>query len=347
MRDDVSSRPPRVAATGEPEDERREADEIRCDLVTHGERFADFGLEAHATWLREAGSVHPTLAHARMIIDTDVGGDPDDAVALAVAVGTVPELGPVVTSDERGGARARFARYLLDALGRPEVAVVSGRQLADTRYFCVEGLMPAEVPAQSTDVAGALRSLSDTSTGPLRWVGLGPASNLADLATTHPDLVSRLVVAQIGGRDPLSQARPNFRLGPEAAATMLRSTAEPHLVISDVTFRPQIEISADTPLYRSLADDTACGWKALVRANFDRWFAAFHPTSMLHDPLTLSASLQLPYVDFSLERVAVRPDGRMHRAGEGRPAFVSRSADYDAFMRWVQAGLEGTPAARR
>lgn len=285
-----------------------------------------------------------------MIIDTDVGGDPDDAIALAVAARTVPELALVVTSDERGGARARFARHLPDSLGRPEVAIVGGRQLGDTRYFFVEGLTPAEVPAQSTDVAGAVRSLSNTSTGSLRWVGLGPASNLADLATRHPDLVSRLVVTQMGGaihyRKP-DRAEHNFRLDPDAAATMLGSTAEPHLVISDVTFRPEIEISADTPLYRSLADDTACGWKALVRANFDRWFGAFHPTSMLHDPLTLSASLQLPYVDFSLERVVVRPNGRMQLAEEGRPAFVSRSADYDAFMSWVRAGLEGTPAARR
>jgi hypothetical protein len=65
------------------------------------------------------------------------------------------------------------------------------------------------------------------------------------------------------------------------------------------------------------------------------------------DPLTLSASLQLPHVDFSLERVVVRPDGRMQLAEEGRLAFVSRSADYDAFMRWVRAGLEETPAGRR
>ena len=119
----------------------------------------------------------------------------------------------------------------------------------------------------------------------------------------------------------------------------MSSITSPHLVVSDVTFRPEIEVSVETHLYRQLAANTACTWQALLKANFDRWFATFHPTSMLHDPLTVSAALQLPYVDFSLERVAVDADGRMRLTEEGRPVFVGRSADYDAFMKWVEAGL--------
>src|SRR6266545_1657747 len=85
------------------------------------------------------------LATAPLIIDTDLGGDPDDAFALAVAALTVAELALVITTDEAAGERARFARYLLDLLGRPEVPVVSGADPGNTRYFCVEGLAPAAV----------------------------------------------------------------------------------------------------------------------------------------------------------------------------------------------------------
>lgn len=331
----------RVAA-GESNDGQDDANEIRRELVGHGELFADFGLGTHASQLRRAGSVQPSLAHAPMIIDTDVGGDPDDAVALAIAARRVPELALVITSDERDGARGRFARHLLDCLGRTDVPVVSGRQLADTRYFCVDGLTPAEIPPQSTDVAGAVRSLGEVSNGPIRWVGIGPASNLSDLVTSHPGSAGRLVVTQMGGairyRTP-ERAEHNFRLDPDGAGNVLSSITSPHLVLSDVTFRPEIGVSTETHLYRRLAAHTACRWQALLKANFDRWFAAFHPTSMLHDPLTLSAALQLPYVDFSLERVAVGPDGRMRLAEEGRPVFVSRAAEYDVFMKWVEAGL--------
>jgi len=80
------------------------------------------------------------LATAPVIIDTDIGGDPDDAVALAVAALTVPELALVITTDELRGERARFARHHLDLLGRPDVPVVRGADLGNERYFCVDGL---------------------------------------------------------------------------------------------------------------------------------------------------------------------------------------------------------------
>lgn len=70
---------------------------------------------------------------APMVIDTDLGGDPDDTVALVVAARRVPELRLVVTSDEYGGERARLVRYLLDLVGRPDVRVVAGADLGNTR----------------------------------------------------------------------------------------------------------------------------------------------------------------------------------------------------------------------
>ena len=63
------------------------------------------------------------LRRAPLIIDTDIGGDPDDTLALAAAALTVPELALVITCDETGppapGQRARLARALLDLAGRP------------------------------------------------------------------------------------------------------------------------------------------------------------------------------------------------------------------------------------
>ena len=80
---------------------------------------------------------------APMIIDTDIGGDPDDTVAVVAAGLRVPELALVVTSDEYGGERARFVRYLLDLVGRQDVRggcwVGSWQQQAVLRGWVVSG----------------------------------------------------------------------------------------------------------------------------------------------------------------------------------------------------------------
>jgi hypothetical protein len=102
------------------------------------------------------------LATAPVIVDTDLGGDPDDAIAFTVAALTVPELALVITTDELRGERARFARHLLDLLGRPDVPVVGGADLDNDRYFCVEGLTPPTVGQQPDAVAAAVEAVCAT-----------------------------------------------------------------------------------------------------------------------------------------------------------------------------------------
>jgi hypothetical protein len=71
---------------------------------------------------------------------------------------------------------------------------------------------------------------------------------------------------------------------------------------------------------------------------------------MQHDALTLTAALRLPFVEFTIAEVAFDRIGRMTAipvrglgAVSGTPmgptAYVSRSARYDAFNRWLEQHL--------
>ncbi|WP_427896445.1 nucleoside hydrolase [Kribbella sp. GL6] len=278
-----------------------------------------------------------------MIIDTDAGGDLDDSVALVVAGRLVPELGLVVTGDEFGGERARFVRWLLDLVGRPEVGVVAGADLGNRRGFVVGGMCPGDVPWQGTDVAGAVDEVMARCDGPVPWVGMGPMSNLAALQRERPELVARMVVTQMGGavnyRDP-ARAEHNFRADPAAAIEVLPALERwgpPTFVTSDVTFDPAMELTADSRLYQRWTEPGATPWERVLREQFDRWTAKY--VAMQHDALALAAALLWPGVRFARERVVLDELARMSLAPDGTEIAMSVSADYPAFMRWLEQAL--------
>lgn len=280
---------------------------------------------------------------APMIVDTDIGGDPDDAIALAVAALRVPQLALVLTSDECGGARARFARHFLDLLGRSDVPVVSGRGLGSSRYFCVGELVPVNVSPQSSDVVSAVDAVCARSAGAVRWVGMGPVSNLADVLEARPELASRLLVTQMGGaieyRDP-GRAEHNFRLDPVAARRLITELSNPRLVISDVTFQSANEVTLESALYRGLSSTGAPDWALLLREHLGKWFAEFHPGSMQHDALALATALHHPAVASRDERVALDTAGRMSLSPDGAEVRLARKVDYAGFHWWLGKQLD-------
>lgn len=320
------------------------------NMIELGRRHPQSPLAQVAAQL--ATAPHPPSAESPtgpVIIDTDIGGDADDAIAVAVAALRLPTLALLVTSDECACLRARFARRFLDQLGRSDVPVVSGTDLGNTRYLCVEDLVPDDVAAPTADLASTVEAICATTNGPVRWVGMGPMSNLARVLTTHPHLAERLLVTQMGGalryRDP-TRAEHNIRLDPTAAIQVIQNPNLPlWLVTSDITFTPQLEVTAASPVYAALTTPTAPAWARTLRAHLDRWFADFHPGTIQHDALTLTAALHLPFVDFDTTAVAIDEHGRMREEPTGIPMMLSTSARYPAFMDWLHRQLtpQSTP----
>lgn len=308
-------------------------------ITDHADRFRKYGFGLIADKLHAGGPPPRSLQGTPVIIDTDIGGDPDDAVAVICAAITVPELSLVITSDEHDGARARFARYLLDLLDRSDVPVVSGAQLSHTRYWVVEDLIPSDIPAQPDDVSQAVNAVCTGTDGPVRWVGMGPLTNLAHVLTQSPRLTDRLAITQTGGainyRDP-SRASHNFRLDPAAAITVINEATDLHLVISDVTTNDAIAIRPGDDFYVRLTKPDAPPWATVLRQHLDHWYASFHPFTHQHDSLTLTAALRLPFVTFTRRhRFRIEPDARMFLDANGHDTWTATAADYPAFLTWL------------
>ena len=285
-----------------------------------------------------------------VIIDTEIGGEPDDAIALAVAARELPELALVVTSDEISGQRARFARYLLDCLHRPDVPVVAGHQLSATPCYFAHGLTPRQVSGDPDDVALAVAAVCGRGGGRARWIGLGPLTNLAALLTEDPGLARRLSITQLGGLGALgwlsglgeggpSLPQRNFRLDPASARVVLGAARDLRVVNVDAAFSRDAAITAASPLYRELADPAAPRWARVLAAHCGQFFAQYHPAVIPAGPLTLSAALRLPFAQFRATRVSVDRAGRMREDHAGSSALVSTCADGPAVSHWLHARL--------
>ncbi|MFF0494300.1 nucleoside hydrolase [Nocardia sp. NPDC004068] len=285
-----------------------------------------------------------------VVLNTDIAYDPDNFVAMVIAARLVPvgQLA-VVTSDEVGGLRARFARRVLDAMGRGEVPVIEGIDLGGTRRYLPDPgqripdyirPLPDENEDRRHRMTDALLHLVASARGPVRWVGCGPMSELAVLFTTAPEYADQLIVTQMGGwltgyRNP-ARASHNFATDVGSAGLALRVLPRPRLVLSDHTNHPAIRVTEDWELIHTLAADSAPDWARWLSTHFHRWFTR-KGGSWMHDPLTLSAALGYPFVRFADELIDIGDDARLYRDPCGRPMQVSTDVAYEPFLEWMQS----------
>ena len=103
-------------------------------------------------------------------------------------------------SDEMSGQRARFARFLLDSAGRPDVPVVAGQQLSATPCYLATGLTPSWVASQPREIASAVAAACGGTSGAAHWIGIGPLSNLAAILEDSPALAGE-TIHHSAGRD--------------------------------------------------------------------------------------------------------------------------------------------------
>jgi purine nucleosidase len=177
----------------------------------------------------------PVLAQqdrTKIILDTDIGTDIDDAWALGYALKSPAfEILGVTVSDADTPARARIACKLLARLGRTEVPVAVGRQTAAVPPDRVDYQFAWAEDFQGYRPIGtsAVEFLAETirrSPGEVTLVAVGPLQNIGDLVRTHPDvvpLVKRVVLMSgsiaANAYGPAAVAEWNVKLAiPEAQA---------------------------------------------------------------------------------------------------------------------------------
>ena len=285
------------------------------------------------------GETPPT---EKIVLDTDIGDDIDDAYALALIV-SLPNarlLGVTTTYGETQ-KRAELAAKLLHLCGRDEVPVYAGRvgsAKMGRQYEWAQGFRSPSL--KSEEAVLFLKRTLDKNPGQVTLVGIGALTNIGDLLTRFPDVkpkIKRIVI--MGGSVYLgynNQAPPgvewNIKCDPAAAKIVYGSGVPLVMAGLEVTTMMQFDgerqkrlFAAGTPMTDALAALTNI-WGDGTPTQFDAVAAAY--------------ALGYRFSEQEQRHVEVDPDG-MTRITDGPPnVTVLIHPRKEAFLDWLGASLQ-------
>jgi purine nucleosidase len=294
-----------------------------------------------------------------ILLDTDIGSDVDDALALGLVLAAPEalELRAVTTVGGEARLRARVAAGLLAVAGRSDVEVCPGEEqplLRERERFgwfgheprCVVGAVePSSEPAPARIVREARACPG------LELVTVGPLTNVARALALDPDLPSRVAGLTVMGGHVRevrigSYVCPpgidyNLCSDPEATVAVLGAGFRTTLVTADVTLAVWMtladreKLAAAGPVARELAAQVAI-WTPVQQRLFTGMGGTLAPdnAAFLHDPLTVLALFEPAPLRFEELRIATTIEQgvlRTHElppgAGLGSPMRVATWVD--------------------
>ncbi len=284
----------------------------------------------------------------KVLFDTDIGTDIDDAWALAfiIAHAEFETLGVTIT-DGNTPARARLACKMLSVTGNGRIPVAVGRKITDDfdYQFAWAEDFDAKKPVE-TSAADFIVETVKRHPGEVTLVAVGPLQNIADALRKEPNLgkyVKRVVL--MSGCVYESAYAPK----PIAEWNVKRSTTDAQLVYSaglpltivplDATSRVQLR-DEERERMRSKSTVLTTSLEALYRL----WLADRDSRMTLHDQLAVAEAASPGTFFGRRPRLNLRVDDegvtRIDDAA-GKPVEVCLEPKRDEFMKYYIDELVG------
>lgn len=304
-------------------------------------------------------------ARRRVVLDTDLGTDVDDALALALLLGSPEvELLGVTTVYGDTDLRARATSRLLELAGVPGpgqpggVPVRAGASTplsgAEVWWAGHEGTLlgdlttaatttPAPGTSGADDAADWLAATAAASPGAVDLLAIGPLTQVATALRRHPQLAGHLrSLVVMGGRwdgaltaDGLVEDEHNLRSDAVAAAEVLTCGAPTLVVGLEVTQQVRLEASA----VERIADAGPLG--AVLAAQVRQWWEFWdEPWGVPHDPVTALLLLEPDVLELG-------PPGRAEVDGRGAVVHVPDPAGTVRVAVGVDAARAAAVVERR
>lgn len=241
----------------------------------------------------------------KIILDTDIGSDVDDAVALALAMRS-PQLTIEGVTTVYGDVqlRAQLAAKLLELGKQAHIKVYAGISqpllrkrevwwaghegegvLEDRTHYDIENMHAVDF---------IIETIMDNP-GKVTLVPIGPLTNIAAAIIKEPAIIEKVKgIVMMGGVSRLGDSalalphiEHNIKCDPEAAAVVLESGAPITMVGLDVTMKVSIN-NQDKNRLTDSGDPLNIALAKLI----DKWFSYIRSDqSAMHDPLAIASLL--------------------------------------------------------
>ncbi|WP_284241166.1 nucleoside hydrolase [Paenibacillus glycanilyticus] len=274
----------------------------------------------------------------RIIIDTDIGSDIDDAMALALALRS-PELKLEGVTTVYGDAhlRAKMVSKMIRLAGQSDIPVMAGldRSLLGNRPIWMAGHEGEGLLAKGEELEYDNRHAVDfivetvmNNPGEITLIPIGPLTNIAASLIREPRIANNVKeIVLMGGATRLADNGADIRVvehniacDPEAASVVFGSGAPIVMVGLDVTMKVQITeaerqslVATNDPLNLKLA------------GMMERWFDFVKEQhTYMHDPLTVSLLIDRSLVQTKKMNIQVEYDHRP-RTGQTVATFADHA----------------------
>lgn len=263
----------------------------------------------------------------KIIIDTDVGTNADDAIAISLAAKS-PEIQIIGVTTVYGNVevRARIAKEMLRLCSRDDVPVYSGIEhtllrnreifwtgIEDTACSPKSTNAPAKPPGHAVDFI--IQQIMEHP-GEITLVTIGPLTNIAAALIREPDIAShvkRIVmmagVTRLASNGMyLTHVEHNIKCDPEAASVVFSCGAPITMVGLDVT-RQAIFTQEDVSRMANCGTPLALKLTEAIQSYMDYMQRDY---SYMCDPLAVATLLDSTLVKTKRMKVRIEYDHRPH-----------------------------------
>jgi purine nucleosidase len=250
----------------------------------------------------------------KVILDTDIGTDVDDALALAVLLGSKDiDLLAITTVYGDTHIRSTIAMYICELVKRSvqtfvgESQPISGREVWMTG---LEGKNYVNLETHTPESKGAVEYLVQTiNANPhaIEIIAIGPLTNIAGAISLSPDFVKNVKRIWIMGGDfTQSKVEHNFKCDTTAAKIVLESQIPISILDlpnsqKTIIRMPEIDRIKGAPNLGPLLYSEIMSW---IQPRNQDW-------TIPHDPIAALAMIAPEYFDASpMGQVSIDDDGK-------------------------------------